>query len=69
MVDEPAVIHDYLYGRNLVNVLRKQADEVFADALKACGTTAWQSGRMWIGVRLFGGSSYTPLVKTAENPV
>lgn len=69
VADEAAVIHDYLYGRNLPDVSRKQADEVFAEAMKACGTAAWRRGPMWFGVRLFGGSHYQPQVKIAENPV
>jgi hypothetical protein len=56
LADEAAVVHDFLYSTGLCS--RKQADEVFAEASRACGVSAFQRGAMWLGVRLFGGSRY-----------
>ncbi|MEH6435765.1 DUF1353 domain-containing protein [Massilia sp. DD77] len=57
VAQEAAVVHDHLYSTGEVS--RKLADEVFAEASKACGVSAWRRGPMWLGVRLFGGSRYT----------
>lgn len=57
VADEAAVVHDWLYSTGACS--RKLADEVFAEASKACGVPAWRRGPMWLGVRLFGGSRYT----------
>lgn len=57
VADEAAVVHDYLYSTGACS--RKLADEVFAEASKACGVPAWRRGPMWLGVRLFGGGRYT----------
>lgn len=62
--DEAAVVHDYLYATGLVP--RKVADEVYAEALKACGVPAWRRGPMWAAVRLFGARRYTPAPPSAE---
>lgn len=56
VADEAAVVHDYLYSTGVCS--RKLADEVFAEASKACGVSAWRRGPMWLGVRLFGGGRY-----------
>jgi hypothetical protein len=58
VADEAAVIHDYAYSGRL-GITRKQADELFSEAMKACGTAGWRRGPMWLGVRLFGGTHYT----------
>lgn len=55
---KPAVIHDWLYTR--CDVSRKDADEVFAEACKVAGISAWRRGPMWLMVRLFGGAYYKP---------
>lgn len=60
VADEAAVVHDFLYSEGVMP--RKLADEVFAEAMRACGTARWRSGLMWFGVRLFGGPRYTPAV-------
>lgn len=57
VADEAAVVHDFLYSTGACS--RKLADDVFAEASKACGVPAWRRGPMWLGVRLFGGSRYT----------
>lgn len=54
VADEAAVIHDLLYTNLVEGITRKQADEVFAEAMKACGTPAWKRGPMWLGVRIGG---------------
>jgi len=53
---EAAVVHDFLYSTGTCS--RKLADEVFAEASKACGVAAWRRGPMWLGVRLFGAGRY-----------
>lgn len=57
VADEAAAVHDYLYSTGSCS--RKLADEVFAEASKACGVSAWRRGPMWLGVRLFGAGRYT----------
>lgn len=56
VADEAAVVHDFLYSEGILT--RKLADEVFAEAMRACGTAQWRSGLMWFGVRVFGGTHY-----------
>ncbi|AWL03416.1 DUF1353 domain-containing protein [Massilia oculi] len=56
--DEAAVVHDFLYETGAVP--RALADEVYGEALEACGVPAWRRGPMVLAVRLFGGSRYTP---------
>lgn len=56
VADEAAVVHDFLYSTGACS--RKRADDVFAEASKACGVSAWRRGPMWLGVRLFGGRRY-----------
>ena len=56
VADEAAVVHDFLYSTGACS--RKLADDVFAEASKACGVAAWRRGPMWLGVRLFGGRRY-----------
>ena len=57
IAQEAAVVHDHLYSTGEVS--RAMADEVFAEASKVCGVSAWRRGPMWLGVRLFGGKRYT----------
>lgn len=58
VADEAAVVHDWLYSGRM-SVTRKQADEVFHEAMKASGVAAWRRYPMTWAVRLFGGSRYT----------
>lgn len=51
-----AVIHDYLYRSG--NASRKEADKVFAEAMKITGQAAWRRGLMYVGLRLFGWTAY-----------
>lgn len=60
VAQESAVVHDYLYSTGTCS--RKLADEVFAEASKACGVSAWRRGPMWLGVRLFGAGRYSVAV-------
>lgn len=68
VAQEAAVVHDFLYSTGACT--RKLADEVFAEASKACGVSAWRRGPMWLGVRLFGGSRYraAPMSGLEEHP-
>lgn len=56
LADEAAVVHDFIYSRRMFP--REKCDEVFSEAMKACGLAGWRRGPMWFGVRLFGGSHY-----------
>lgn len=47
-----AVVHDYLYATN--GVTRQQADDVFREALCACGVTGWRCQAMYWSVRCCG---------------
>lgn len=60
----PAVLHDYLYSQagkvsndrgGFVTYSRKDADKVFAEAMKKENVTAWKRWSMYRAVRLFGG--------------
>lgn len=51
-----AVLHDYLY---LIGSLsRKQADELFLEALLSCGVSSFAAKGMYWSVRAFGGGRY-----------
>lgn len=51
-----AVLHDYLY---LIGSLsRKQADELFLEALLSCGVSSFVAKGMYWSVRAFGGGRY-----------
>lgn len=55
--DEAAVVHDFLYERALVP--RDMADDVYLEALEACGVAKWRRLAMWAAVRAFGSSRYS----------
>lgn len=48
-----AVIHDYLYRHGAPTWTRRQADQIFRDALLE-HEPAWRAWLMWAGVRLGG---------------
>ncbi len=52
-----SVLHDYLYKTGRVS--RKEADEIFRDAMKACGVGWFKRNSMFWAVRGFGGSHYS----------
>lgn len=57
-----AVVHDWLYSGGLVNgraLTRKEADQVFAEALAASGYGATVKSLMYAGVRLGGAPHFT----------
>jgi len=64
VADEAAVVHDFLYEKGLV--ARDVADEVYLEALEACGVAKWRRRAMWAAVRTFGGSRYSGNVSPAE---
>lgn len=49
---EAAVVHDWLYRKDIVT--RSVADAVFEEAAKVSGEPGWKSWLMWAGVRLGG---------------
>ena len=51
-----AVLHDYLYL--IGNLSRKQADELFLEALLSCGVSGFVAKGMYWSVRAFGGGRY-----------
>ncbi|MFM0488042.1 DUF1353 domain-containing protein [Paraburkholderia graminis] len=55
---EASVIHDFLYGSHLVP--RSVADAVLREASAVTGVSWFARNSMWLGVRLFGGSHWTP---------
>lgn len=57
--NEAAVVHDFLYSGQAPGVTRSQADEVFAEAMKAEGVATWRRGPMWAGVRAVGWLFYS----------
>lgn len=52
-----AVVHDWMY-RVDTNVPRHVADDIFLEAMEACGVSAWRRLPMYWAVRAFGGSRY-----------
>lgn len=60
-----AVIHDWLYrsgsiltGYGPEQISRDDADEVYLEALEACGVRWLQRHGAWLAVRLFGGRAW-----------
>lgn len=51
-----AVIHDVLYATEGLGgrYTRKQADDIFKEALGVLGVSGWKRGLMWSGVRVGG---------------
>ena len=47
-----AVVHDYLCRS--IEVKRKDADNVFLEAMKVCGVKGWRSRQMFLAVRIGG---------------
>lgn len=61
--NEAAVVHDFLYSTQPCT--RKQADDVFHEALLAAGAPRWRAWMMWCGVRAGGGSHWAKRVTQA----
>jgi len=64
-----AVVHDWLY-RVDTSVSREVADEIFLEAMEACGVSAWRRYPMYWAVRAFGGTRYrsAPLTGPEQHP-
>lgn len=56
LADEAAVVHDFIYSKRMFP--REKCDEIFSEAMKACGLAGWRRGPMWFGVRIFGAGHY-----------
>ena len=54
---EPATLHDYLY-RTKTDFSRKEADEVFFEALRGKGVSWFKAYTLYAGVRVAGSSSF-----------
>lgn len=56
---EAAVVHDYLYSRECsLPVSRRDADQVFLEAMTAAGVGKVKRGLMFHAVRWFGGRTW-----------
>lgn len=54
-----AVLHDYLYDKTcLYNYSRKEADDIFLEAMKAVGVSKFVRYLLYYSVRWFGKSHY-----------
>ncbi len=53
-----AFIHDYIYRTHPSGWTRKMADKLFLENLVSDGIPAWRAKLAYIGVRLFGESSW-----------
>ena len=55
-----AIVHDYLYETGGLGgkYTRKEADQVFREAMAVVGVPAWQRSVMYRAVRLGGGSGW-----------
>lgn len=58
IANEAATLHDYLYS-GAEKISRKQADEVFSEAMKASGTGIFRRWPMWLAVRVAGNRYYS----------
>jgi len=47
-----AVLHDFIYQTHIKT--RKEADEIFKEAMMVAGTPGWKAQLMYLGVRAFG---------------
>lgn len=54
----PAVVHDWLYQLHPPGITRSDADRIFLEAMSAERLDVPRRYLMWIGVRLFAGSSW-----------
>lgn len=52
--DAPAVVHDFLYAQQITT--RAEADGIFRQAMSDAGVGRYTRTKMWLAVRLFGGS-------------
>jgi hypothetical protein len=55
-----AVIHDAIYRTATLPITRAEADAIFLEAMTFLGVGWFTRTIMYIGVRIFGASSYTP---------
>jgi len=57
--ERAAVVHDWLYTLGpRAPTTRKEADQIFRDALHALGTPLWKCIFMYLAVRWFGAKSF-----------
>ena len=55
---QPAIVHDYVYRTDTLNVTKPEGDRMFYDGMLEMGTPEYRAWYMYQGVKLFGGSSY-----------
>lgn len=61
-----AIAHDYIYRHHPPGWTRAEADRMFRDVLIADGVSRFRAGLAWLGVRLFGGSSWNSKINPRE---
>lgn len=54
----PAILHDYIYRTPEVKYSRKEADNLFYEALREEGVSWYTANKMWVAVRNFGIMNY-----------
>ena len=67
-----AVLHDYLYEIQKINdewITRKQADDIFYDAMLELGVNRFKARIMWSAVRSFGWIHFNKRSKKIGNPL
>lgn len=64
---EPAVLHDYLYSKQIVT--RKQADKLFRKALKIEKIPSFWAGVHYVGVRVGGRFGWNKRKKKLQNAI
>lgn len=64
-----AVLHDYLYQKCGCWCSRKLADEIFREAMRVLGESAWRREAMYRGVRIGGWLHYQSCKNGDDNGV
>ena len=54
---QAAIVHDMCY-RSKVGVSKKDADDMFYDAMRSLGVSWWKAQTMYQAVRMFGGRTF-----------
>ena len=53
-----AIVHDFIYRTHPPQWSRRDADKLFYGLIRADGLSWWKSQKAYLGVRLFGASSW-----------
>ena len=66
--NKAAVIHDYIYQSDRLQLSRKQADQVFLDAMADLGVPKWKRTLMYWAVRIGGFFAWTKPIDWSNPP-